>query len=258
MSKLLKFLAVAVIFSSVFAGCGGGLEDTYVQTTLKDAARGDVVSAALKYSFDTPKIIGAAKNVALVREDNIIEFFVGDGIADKAKQVEGKKYTVLARKYFTPYVHFMVDAIVADGDTIAVGETAVKLPNTRPEAQFTPSDEYEVLDPNKLSPSLATLNDIKDKKFRVDEARITWDQIPEGWFYSLNFKNVRFFVEEENDAMLAILDASMKEGKPFKGGVHYVSDPTSMPRDYRERLRSGGKVTIGYVFYGGNACIISM
>lgn len=258
MSKLLKFLAVAVIFSSLFAGCGGGLEDTYLQTTLKDAARGDAVSLGLKYSFDTPKIIGAAKNAALVREDNVIEFFIGDGLADKAKQVEGKKYTVLARKYFTPYIHFMVDAIVADGDTIAVGETAVKLPNTRPEAQFTPSDEYEGLDTGKLSPSLATLNDIKDKKFKVDEARITWDQIPEGWTYSLNFRNVRFFVDETNDAMLAILDASMKEGKAFKGGVQYVSDPTSMPRDYRERLRSGGKVKIGYVIYGGNALILSM
>ena len=111
MSKPYKFLAVAVLLSGVLAGCGGKLEDTYVRTTLKDAARGDVMSPNFRYSFDTPSIIGAAKNVALVREGNIIEFFVGDGIADKAKGLEGKAFVVHARKYFTPYIHFMVDYV---------------------------------------------------------------------------------------------------------------------------------------------------
>jgi hypothetical protein len=258
MSKLFGFLAVAVLLSAVVAGCGGKLDDSYVQTTLKDAARGDVVSPSFKYSFDTPNMIGSANNVALVREGNIIEFFVGDGLAEKAKQVAGKKFVVHARKYFTPYIHFMVDYIVAGSDTIRVGEVAVQLPNTRPAAQFAAPEEYETVDTGKLSPSLPDLRAIVDTKFKVDGAGISWEQVGDRWSYSLNFKNVRFFIDESNDAMLAVMNAIMNEGKTFAGGVQYTSTPTSLSREFRERLRSGGNVKVGYIIYGGNALLISM
>lgn len=258
MSKLSGFLAVAVLFSAVFAGCGGELEDAYVMTTLQEAARGDILSPNFKFSFDTPNMIGSAKNVALVREGNIIEFFVGDGLSDKAKPLAGKKFVVHARKFFTPYVHFMVDYIVSGADTIRVGEVATTLPNTRAMAQFTPPDEYEMVDTGRLSPSLPDLRAIADKKFKVESAGIAWEQVGDSWTYSLNFRNVRFFIDESNDAMLAVLNAIMNEGKNFAGGVHYVSTPTSLPRDYRERMRAGGNVKIGYILYGGNAILISM
>lgn len=258
MSKLFKFLAVTVILSSFIAGCGGQLEDTYIQTTLRDAARGDVVSANFKYSFDTPNMIGAAKNVALVREGSIIEFFVGDGLADKAKALEGKKFVVHARKYFTPYIHFMVDYIVSGADTIQVGEVATKLPNTRPIAQFTAPEDYEMLDTSRLSSSLGDLRGIVDKSFKIEGAGITFDRIGDLSGYMLNLKNVRFLLEEENDAMLAILSAIMNEGKTFDGGVRYVSTPTSLSRDLREGNKFGGNVKIGYILYGGNACLITL
>ncbi len=258
MSKLFKFLAVAVLLSGVLAGCGGKLDDTYVATTLNEAARGEIVSPNFKYSFDTPSIIGAAKNVALVREGNIIEFFVGDGLADKTGQLEGKKFVVYARKYFTPYIHFMVDFIISGADTIQVGEVGVQLPNTRPAAQFTPPDEYEAIDTAKLTSSLGDLRDIADKKFKVDGAGVSWNQVGDSWAYSIGLKSVNFFVDETNDAMLAVLSAIAKEGKTFSGGVHYISTPTDLPREYRERYRSGGNVKIGYILYGGNALLISM
>ncbi len=258
MSKLFGFLAVAVLLSAVVAGCGGKLEDTYVQTTLRDAARGDVVSPSFKYSFDTPTIIGSANNVALVRDGNIIEFFVGDGIAEKTGQLAGKRFVVHARKYFTPYIHFVVDYLVAGADTIQVGEIATQLPNTRSAAQFTAPEEYETIDIVKLTPSLPDLRGIADKKFKVAGAGISWEQVGDRWSYSLNLKNVRFFIDESNDAMLAIMNAIMNEGKTFEGGVQYTSTPTSLPREYRERFRSGGNVKVGYILYGGNAVLISM
>jgi len=263
MSKLYKSLVVAVLLTGILAGCRGKLEETYVLTSLKNAARGDVVSIGFKYSFDSPNVIGVANNVALVREGNEIEFFVGDGLEAKMQGVEGKKFTMATRKYFSPYIHFVVDYVVAGSDTIQVGEpSGVKLPLLRPMAQFTAPDDYESIDINKITPALPTLNDIKDKKFKVDTAKITHDQIAEGgtptWYYSINLKNVRFFVEETNDAMLAVMSAMVKEGKPFQGGMEYTSTPTSLSRDFRERLKAGGKVRIGYIMYGGNAITIQL
>mgnify|MGYP001036305256 FL=1 len=152
----------------------------------------------------------------------------------------------------------MVDYIVAGADTIQVGEVAAQLPNTRPAAQFTVPDEYETIDIGRLTPSLGDLRDIEGKKFKVDGAGVSWDQIGDRWSYSISFKNIRFFVDENNDALLAVLDAIAKEGKTFAGGVQYMSTPTSLPREYRERYRSGGDVKIGYVLYGGNALVVSM
>ena len=55
------------------------------------------MSPNFRYSFDTPSVIGAAKNVALVREGNIIEFFVGDGIAETDYAVGDRVLTVQAK-----------------------------------------------------------------------------------------------------------------------------------------------------------------
>jgi hypothetical protein len=263
MSKLYKSLVVAALLTSVLAGCRGKVEETYVLTSLKNAASGNVVSVGFKYSFDSPTVIGVARNVALVREGNQIEFFVGDGLEAKMQGVEGKKFTIAARKYFSPYIHFIVDYMVAGSDTIQVGEpSGVKLPLLRAAAQFTAPDEYESIDLAKITPALPTLNDIKDKKFQVDNAKITHDEIPEGGatvpYYVINLKNVRFFVDEPNDAMVAVLSAIAKEGKVFKGGVQYMSTPTSLSRDFRERLKAGGKVRVGYIVYGGNAVTIQL
>ena len=263
MSKLCKSFLVAILLTGILASCHGKVEETYVLTSLKNAVNGTVVSIGAKYSFDSPNIIGIANNVALVREGNEIEFFVGDGLEAKMKGVEGAKFTVATRKYFTPYTHFVVDYVMTGSDTIQVGEpSGVKLPLLRPLALFTAPEEYEAIDVNKITPALPNLNDIRDKKFKVANAKITHDEIPEGgvstWYYSINLKNVRFFVDETNDAVFAVLDAMMKEGKMFEGGVQYVSTPTSLSRDFREKLKSGGKIKIGYIMYGANAVTFAM
>jgi len=263
MSKLCKSLVIAILFTGILASCQGKVEETYVLTSLKNAVSGDVVSIGFKYSFDSPNVIGVSNNVALVREGNEIEFFLGDGLEAKIKGVEGQKFTVATRKFFSPYTHFIVDYVLAGSDTIQVGEpSGVKLPLLRPGSSFVAPEEYETIDLNRITPALPTLNDIKDKKFKIDNAGIGHDEIAEGgsstWYYSINLKNVRFFVDETNDAMFAILSAMMKEGKSFQGGVQYVSTPTSLSRDFRERLRSGGKIKIGYLMYGSNAVTFAM
>ncbi|MDD4856936.1 MAG: hypothetical protein PHD74_02390 [Candidatus Krumholzibacteria bacterium] len=258
MLKLYKSFVVIILLTGILASCHGKVEETYVLTSLKNATNGTVLSIGFKYSFDSPNVVGAANNVALVREGNEIEFFIGEGLAAKLKDAEGKKIAIGARKYFTPYIHYVVDFLAAGTDTIQVGEPSnVKLPLLRPLAQFTAPEEYESVELNKLSPALGDLQGIKEKKFRVDNAKVTYDQVTEGGvtnpYYSINLKNVRFFVEDNNDVVLAVLDAIMREGKVFEGGVQYTSIPTSLSRDFRERLKAGGKIKIGYIMYGGNA-----
>ncbi len=262
MSKLHKSLMVAILLTGVLAGCKGKIEETYVLTSLKNAAGGNVVSIGFKYSFDSPNVIGAANNVALVREGNQIEFFVGDGLEAKLKSVEGKQFTVATRKYFTPYIHFVVDYLMSGSDTMMVGDpSGVKLPLLRPESQFAAPEDYVVVELNKITSSALTLKEIADKKFRVENAKIVAEQMPGPTGTELQLvmrlKNVGFTVVEPNDAMLAVIKAVMKENKPFNGGVSYGAVPRS-DRALREKLNIGGDVKVGYILYGGNAIMIQM
>jgi hypothetical protein len=260
MSKLHKSLVVAILLTGVLASCKGNVDETYVLTSLKNAAAGDVVSIGFKYSFDSPNVIGAANNVALVREGNRIEFFIGDGLEAKLKGVEGKQFTAATRKYFTPYIHFVVDYLISGSDTIMVGEpSGVKLPLLRPEAQFVAPEEYVVVELNKITSSALTLKDITDKKFKVENAKIVSEQIGTESKLVMKLKNVGFTIEEPNDAMLAVLKAVMNESKPFNGGVSYGSVVRSeSARTMREKMNIGGEVKIGYILFGGNAIMIQM
>ncbi len=258
MSKLYKSLVVAILITGLFAGCKGNVEETYVLTSLKGAASGDVVSIGFKYSFDSPNVIGVANNVALVREGNRIEFFIGDGLEAKMQGVAGKQFTVATRKYFTPYIHFVVDYVMSGSDTIMVGEpSGVKLPLLRPANVFTAPEEYVAVELNKLTSSALTLKDIEEKKFKVENGRIVAEQIGDAPQLVLRLKNVGFTIDETNDAMLAVMKAIMTEGKPFDGGAQYGTVPRS-DRATRERLNIGGDVKIGYIIYGGNAITIAM
>jgi len=261
MSKLLKSLVVVAIVAGMLVSCKGQLKETYVVTSIKNAANGTVISAGGKYCFEAPNVIGAYGNVALVREGHSIEFFVGDGIEGKLKGVEGKSFAVYARKYFSPYVHFMVDYMVAGTDTIQVGEVAAKLAALRPAGQFTPPEEYIKVAYDKLTPNRMTLKEIEEKKFQVAGAKVGFMQTtddtgaPVGRF-TINLKNVKFFVDEANEGALAILKAMQNENGAFEGGLQYGTIPTS--RAERERLGVGGDVKIGYFMYGGNAVVLSI
>jgi len=216
------------------------------------------VSIGFKYSFDSPNVIGASNNVALVREGNRIEFFIGDGLEAKLKGVEGKQFALATRKYFTPYIHFVVDYVTAGSDTITVGEpSGVKLPLLRPEAQFVAPEEYVTVELNKLTSSALTLKEIADKKFKVEGAKLVSEQIGAESALVLKLKNVGFTIVEDNDAMRAVLKAIIGENKPFNGGVAYGSVPRG-DRAMREKLNIGGDVKVGYILYGGNSIMIQM
>ena len=102
MSKVISTILATVLVAGLIAGCGGKLEETYQMVTIREAGHAQISSPGFKFGFDTPNFIAAHGDLALVREGNLIEFFTGMDIENKLKQVEGRKFTVGARKMFSP------------------------------------------------------------------------------------------------------------------------------------------------------------
>lgn len=254
MSKLFSTLAVAALIAGLFAGCGGDLEETYMMVSLREAGHGQVPSPGFKFGFDTPTFIAADGDLALVREGNLIEFFTGQDIENKIKMVEGRKFTVCARKVFSPMVHFTVDCFVAGGDTIKVGEPySVAFPAI---IKGFDEGEYEGIDVTTLGPSTAKLGDIFNSKFIVDKATVSYEEVDwpgfTGMAYLLNLPNIRFFVDDPAPEMELMLRAYMSENLYFDGGVQYGDRPAASTRNYRERTKIAGPVKLEYIRYGGS------
>lgn len=257
MFKLLNAILITALFASVFAGCGGKLEENYVMTTLREASRGDLLSPGFKYGFDNPDIVAAYGNMALVREGNLIEFFTGVDIEKKLEQVGGRRFTVAARKLYSPRIHFTVDFLLAGGDTIMVGEPYdVVFPALLKTIEV---ENFKEVDLTSLGPSTLKLKPIFDTKFLLKNARVGWEEVE--WMgetqmvFTLNLDNVRFIVDNPGDQLGLVLKALMNEQVYFDGGVSFGDRPATSTRDYRTRTKIGGKVSIDFIRYGGQIAI---
>jgi len=252
MSRFFTIILLTALLSGIIAGCGGKVEDTYIMTTVREATRGNLLSPGFKFGFDSPNFISAHKNLAMVREGNLIEFFSGEGIEAKLAQVGGKKVTVGARKLFNPLIHFTVDFLFAGGDTILVGEPyEVALPTLMRTNEFAKDDFIEV-DLAALTTNRLKLKPIQNEKFLVDKGVIMFEEIESGgemsMFYTLHLPNVRFIIDEPSDEIQLVLKACMGENMYFDGGVSYGSIAS---RGMREGMNVGGMVKIEFVNYSG-------
>ena len=140
-------------------------------------------------------------------------------------------------------------------DTIKVGEPySVEFP-----AIIKGFDEgdYEGIDVTALGPSTSQLGDIFDTKFRIENATVTYEQVDwpggfSGMAYVLSLPNIRFFVDDPTAPMELMLRAFMNEHLYFEGGVKYGERPAAGTRNYRERTKIAGPVTLEYIRYGGS------
>jgi hypothetical protein len=256
MSKLFSSVITAILVTGILASCGGKLEESYQMVTIREASHDQIASPGFKFSFDTPKFIAARGDLALVREGNIIEFFTGQDIENKIKIVEGKKFTVGARKMYSPITHFTIDFMVAGGDTIEVGEPYnVTFP---PMIKGYDDSEFEEVDLDLLTSSSTRLKAIFNTKFKVEESIITYEEVTlkdeTEMVYLLNLKNVKFIIEEVNPELELVLNAFMNEHLYFDGGVSYGDRPTeaTFPRSFRSRTKIGGKVKLEFIRYADN------
>ncbi len=253
MSKFFAFSLIIVFAVVVFAGCSGELEETYTQVSLNEANFSGIKSPGFKFSFDTPTFVASKANAAVVREGNLLDFFVGDGLKNALEGIEGKKFSVGVTKRFTPFIHYKVDFIVVGQDTIYI-ETpdGNPLPNLVKGFDESP---YEDVDTDELSYSTASTKGIIDTKFKVDKAPITYEEVNyDGepvMAFLLNFKNVSFIVDSPNDDVVFMLEALMNENLYFNGGVSFGDRPSKASRNYRRTNQVGGKLTVEYVEYAG-------
>jgi len=253
MSRFLKSLLIVAILSGFIAGCGGGVDETYVMVSLREATRGDVLSPGFKYSFDKPNFVAVHKNVGLVREGNLIEVFVGDGLEETLGKVAGGRFTTLARKFFEPVIHFNVDYLVMGADSMIVGTPyEAAIPNMLKMRDYNTDDFIEV-DLDKLSSNRLTLKEIQDAKFKVANAKIMYEMIGEEMQYTLYLPNVRFIIEEPGDEIVLVLKALVNENLYFTGGVTYGSIPS---QTMRRSTDSAGYVKVDYIAYGNRYIVV--
>ena len=257
MSKSLIIFLITALLASVLASCGSKIEENYVMTTVREASRGDLLTPGFKYGFDTPDVVAAYGNLALVREGNLIEFFTGEDIESKLEQVKERRFTMAARKLYSPRIHFTVDFMVAGGDTIMVGEPyEVVFPAL---LKMIEEENFKEVDVSSLGPSTLKLKDIYNTKFLMSGARVGWEEVE--WMgktimaFTLNLDNVRFIVDDPSDSMALVLKALMNENLYFDGGIAYGDRPPTATRSYRARTKIGGKVTIDFIRYGGQIAI---
>ncbi|MBN1886078.1 MAG: hypothetical protein JW876_11235 [Candidatus Krumholzibacteriota bacterium] len=257
MSKFFSTVLTVALFTALFAGCGGDVEETYIMTTLHEAAGKDLLSPGFKYGFDSPNIVAAHKNLALAREGNIIEFFAGDGLESKLAQVGGRRYTMGVVKRFTPRHYFAVDFLTAGSDTIAVGEPyEVIFPVVM---RQTDEENFKEVNLADLTPNTLKLKEIFDSKFLVKNAKITHEEIE--WLgetrmaFVIHLENVKFIIDEDNDQMNLMLKALVNEHLFFDGGVTFGARGDLPSRSYRDSTKIAGKVTIDFLRYAGQVIV---
>ena len=256
MSKLLKSLVLVTILAGVVAGCGGQ-KVVYVPASLKDAAEGRL--AASKYIIESPNVIGSFGRVALVREGQTVNFFVGDNLDAKLKAMQSKKAAWFVVRNSTPYVYFQVDFILSMGDTVKVGEATANLPALRDPGDFYTPDSYIAVAIDDLTPNRRTLKYIQNKNFVVIHGKVgNIDTVDAKGAkvqkFTIDLKNVKFEVNDTNEGVSAILTAIQHEDSPFEGGLQYGTIPAS--RESREKHGIGGNVSIGYFKYMGKMVVL--
>jgi hypothetical protein len=253
MSRFMKSLLIVAVLTGFIAGCGGGVDETYVMVSLREATRGDVLSPGFKYSFDKPNFVAAHKNVGLVREGNLIEVFVGDALEETLGKVAGGRYTVLARKFFEPVIHFNVDYLVMGADSMVVGTPyEAAIPNMLKTRDYN-TDDFIEMDLDKLTSNRLTLKEIQDTRFKVSNAKVMYEMIGEEMHYKLHLSKVRFIIEEPGDDIVLILKALINENLYFTGGVTYGSIPSQSVRNSTD---SGGYVKVDYIAYGNRYIVV--
>jgi hypothetical protein len=259
MSKLISTVLVVALISVVFAGCGGKVEESYQMVTLREAGHSNIISPGFKFGFDTPKFIAVKGNIGMVREGNLIEFFTGQDLENKLKRVEGKRFVAAVRKAFSPRVHFSVDFFVTGADTIRVGEAnSASFPTL---IKGFDKGQFDEIDYSKLDSGTPSLKDIYDTKFKVEQVKISYEEIKNAkgeplMAYMITLPKVRFILEPLDPGMELIVKALINENHYINGGLAYGEKPSDseFPRNYRNQTNIGGMAKLEYIEYGDHVC----
>ena len=93
--KTILPLLVAVMGASLAACSSSGEQDPYALVTLRDVARGTVVSKGFKYKFQNPQIVAMHRNLAVIQEGNVMESSVRAALRGQARGLHRRLFRAL-------------------------------------------------------------------------------------------------------------------------------------------------------------------
>ena len=253
MSRFFKSFLIVALLAGFIAGCGGSVDETYVAVSLREATRTTVLSPGFKFGFESPNFVAVHKNVGLVREGNLIEIFVGDGLEEEISKLAGGRFMAGTRKFFDPVIHFNVDFLAAGNDTVMVGEPyEAAIPSLLKTRDFS-TDDFDEIELDKITSNRLTLKDLPETRFKVKDAKVMYEMIGEEEKYTIHLPKTRLIVKDPGDDIVLILKALMNEQLYFTGGVSYGEIPS---QSFRRNYDSAGEVTIDYIAYGNRYVVV--
>ena len=250
------------IIAASFVGCNKEevVEDPYVEANLREATYGEVISEEFLYKIVDPEVVDGLEDMLVVKQQNLTQFFTGNGIAAKLDSIPGDKKAITFRvvKSFSPIVHFQVQNIVTPNDSIVIPQDKpVAFPRTQDAMGFKPPDDYIEADMGSfrwndtelLRSMIGKKYDVK-AKLHYEAADTSW--VLEGYEPSAwgQVPKVRIKALGTRDGLRPSLEIIMRllvaTRQDFVGGITYKDIE---PWDYRKNNKVCGTAELGYVRY---------
>ncbi len=233
--------------TSLSACSGGGETDPYALVTLHQATQGQIVSKGFKYRFENPQVIQLNDHLGLIREGNLIEFISGRSLESRLEGISGN-YQLCVVKEYSPFVHFRVDKIYTEVDTVFISQAgAINYPRVFKEDEFGHED-YAETDLDRFPYNRTTfLRNQVDKKFyvtcRVEKMEEEGEEI-----FVLSGDNSKLKVVDPPDGIAVMLKVLLDGNYPFEGGIIFSDVEESLP--YRKSTGIVGSSEINFIKYG--------
>jgi hypothetical protein len=258
--SLLLVWATCTIAAS-FVGCNKEevVEDPYIEANLREATFGEVISEEFLYKIVNPEVVDGLEDILVVKQQNLTQFFTGNGIAGKVDSLKDKSnLTFRVIKNFSPIVHFAVQDIVSPQDSVVIPQDKpIAFPRTQDAMTFTPPDDYTVADMSAfrwndtegLRAMIGKKYDIK-AKIHYEAADTSWvltGYEPAAWgevpMLRMKALGRRDGLRPSLEILMRLLVATKQD---FVGGITYKDIE---PWDYRKNNKICGTVELGYVRY---------
>jgi len=108
-------MVVLAVTALGLAGCGKKeIVDPYVYDSLRSVTRGDTLSVGFRFEIDAPSFEYVRGNTGIIRDGNLLEFFVAEGLEGNYQRLAGTLLGV--RKTFSPQpTHLVLERIKRNG-----------------------------------------------------------------------------------------------------------------------------------------------
>lgn len=221
--------------------------DPYQTVTLSEVTRSTVVSAGFRYKLVNPEVVTLSRNIGLIREGNILEFIGARALGERLAGKTNSHFELNVVKKFSPYVHFRVEEIVTETDTVDTRQRgAINFPI------ITTPDEYGVANYEERDLDRIPYNDtgvlrkLLDKKIRV-KGKVVVEKADGKEQYFFEAAKAKFRIADPSDSIDLFMKYYLEKGYGFEGGIT-MTDVEEFAK--RRSNKIAGTVEINYIMYG--------